>query len=273
VNEVYSIRRMAIPVLTLHLLACGGAQSETQPHNSTGGGTATGGMTAQLASSTETSTVIRGGTSGTSVVSSGGIENAGGSATVTSFGGIGGAPRTTLTTTGGGSTSTTTLTTPAECLASVPTGVTLPQVITFQFTNSGNAPKYLSNGNACAIMPKIQSCGDGYQAAIQTAGGCAVNCGSATPGCMACGACALSSTEVLPLSSTTVTWSGKVYSTSTNSSHCACYIESIAAPGKYRATVSVYSSGAAATGGITPGQSLSVDFDYPDSDGIVTIAL
>jgi len=100
-------RCVAIPLLTLHLLACGGAQSETKPHNSGGGATSTGGMKAQLASSKETSTVSRGGTSGTSVVSSGGTENAGGSAGLGSAHSTGGTNNTVASTIEGGSATVT----------------------------------------------------------------------------------------------------------------------------------------------------------------------
>jgi hypothetical protein len=260
------MRSILIPLLTFTVVACGGDIGGSSAVTSTSTGGSSGGKNSTSSSQTSPN---KGGTTGVG----GTFGTAGTDSTYPrggTFPGTGG----TFLATGGTTTATTTTTTPQECKVAVPTNISLPQVIKFQITNQTSSSAFVGGGSPCSLIPKIESCADGYQNAIATSGGCAVSCTSTVAGCIACGACLAQATEVSPSASINVEWSGLVYTYSQIPNlGCTCYNASTAPTGKYRATISLYSTKDIPYDGTGITRTVSVDFNYPDDDGIVEFNL
>jgi hypothetical protein len=261
-------RSLAVAFSAFTVVACGGTESESPKENTAN----SGGNSAVTSPST-------GGSSGTTNATSarrtspttGGSTGVGG--TIGTAGTDSTAPRGG-TFPGTGGTNTTTTTTPQECQGTVPASITLPQVIRFQITNQTSSAAFVGGGSTCSLIPKIESCADSYQKAIATTAGCAVNCASTVSGCIACGACLAQATELSPNASTNIEWAGLVYTYSQIPNlGCTCYNASIAPVGKYRATISLYSTKDIPYDGTGITRTVSVDFNYPDDDGIVEFNL
>lgn len=189
--------------------------------------------------------------------------------------GGGGTTQTSSTVPGvGGSTSPrggsggTTATMSRACQVSSGAGVALPQPLTFQIAFTGAVgPYYLVS--QCAQKVRVYSCADNYVAEVPYYDGCPVaDCDVPGSTGAACGACDVQPVE---LSSGTTVKVGFDGDTRAYQSLRNCATTALLPAGKYRALLDVYSTAEAALAAVTPSHTVSVDFDYPDDDGVVSL--
>jgi len=190
----------------------------------------------------------------------------GGSASVGGNGAVAGG---TMIATGGFGTGGTT--TPSECQVASNGSVKLPQTITFKWVNHQASTLYVSLPGACTAAIDIYSCADGYQSAFAHEASCMASCSNS--GCVQCGMCAPDPTTIAPGATLTSQWGGQVFTFGTNTSGCPCYNDATAATGKYRAVLAEYVPALSTLGTYMQIATVSVDFNYPDDDGIVTVDL
>jgi hypothetical protein len=156
---------------------------------------------------------------------------------------------------------------PPEC--AVPTELSAPYPVTFEFVSAGGAPAFLAEN--CATEFEVTSCADGYITPIARDGNCTVDC-STTNECIQCGACPTNAIEVTPSAPRLEEWSGLAYDFGKTNTGCSCHTSSPAQAGKYRVVVPVYSSETDALAE-TNATSVTVDFELPAPNGVVTVAL
>jgi hypothetical protein len=154
-----------------------------------------------------------------------------------------------------------------ECQVATDYGITLPQRITFKIVNRGTVDVYLRND--CFPRVNLSACRDDYQKVLDFWMFCPNNlCDDPSSHSISCGTCDGGPVLVAAGQTVTYTWEGYEYGIGPG----GCDQKTVSLEGKYRARVGVYATPELAQGdGLD--QPYTVDFDYPDEDGIVTIEL
>jgi len=196
-------------------------------------------------------------------------EALGGSRTTGGNHATGGAATATAGSGTGGTAGSSTL--PAACQVPGTNNATLPQSITFNWVSHQTTTLYVSQAGACTASLNIYACVDGYTKPIVHSASCMGRCG--TEGCVMCGMCAPDPITIQPGGTLTSMWSGQIYSIEQGVG-CPCYNTVVAERGKYRVVLSLYEPPVEPGGTLAPKSNVvSVDFDYPDDDGKVTIEI
>lgn len=236
----YGARKLAGFALVLLLQGCGGTE-QSDALTATGGNSPLGGAT-----------------------------NGGGRSSSVAIAGQGGATVTGSSSGNalGGATSAALLTMPAECqVMGGSASSSASSSIIFRVNNPGPDPVYRSR---CGTV-EIYSCADGYSEPLPRGGSLLqIPCDSSGGYCGG-GGCEELAEGIAVGGAEVAVWSGRqVTGYGMHLSGCSCYYLSTSPAGKYRATFVISDNASqSATFDYATARTLTVDFVYPDDDGVV----
>jgi hypothetical protein len=196
----------------------------------------------------------------------GGVGGSGGSGATGGRGGSGGTGGSGAT--GGSAGSGGTGGVSPECSAS--NASKPPFNVAFSFQNTSAAVVWLRE--SCTLDYAITACEDGYQTPLVLTGTCTVDCADPSGGCIACGPCFEGGRQVAPGAAVMADWNGNTYTFDTLPTGCSCHHTAVAPAAKYRISVPIFESEAAAQAN-TPSRTVDVDFELgaPVLDVVVPI--